>query len=109
MESTHPSPLHLKLRTQELSQDATGHNVWRTVITERIFRANETAILICDMWDRHWSRGATERVDAMAPRMNRVLQAARSKGVPIIHAPSDAIETYEGTPARQRMTGTGLL
>ncbi|MFQ6043776.1 MAG: isochorismatase family protein, partial [Candidatus Poribacteria bacterium] len=54
-------------------------------------------------WNRHWSRGATERVDAMAPRMNEVIKVARTRGVQIIHAPSDTMDFYEGTPARQRM------
>jgi len=39
----------------------------------------------------------------MAPRMNQVISAARSLGVMIIHAPSDTMKFYEGTPARRRM------
>jgi nicotinamidase-related amidase len=35
--------------------------------------------------------------------MNRVIQAARERGVHIIHAPSDTMGAYEGAPARQRM------
>src|SRR5437773_9057131 len=35
--------------------------------------------------------------------MNQVINAARSLGVMIIHAPSDTMPFYEGTPARQRM------
>ena len=27
----------------------------------------KTAIIICDMWDQHWCRGATRRVGELAP------------------------------------------
>jgi nicotinamidase-related amidase len=35
--------------------------------------------------------------------MNQVVSAARSLGVMIVHAPSDTMKFYEGTPWRQRM------
>ena len=62
-----------------------------------------TAILICDMWDTHTCEMSAQRVAALAPRMNQVVSAARSLGVMIIHAPSDVMKYYEGTPHRQRM------
>ncbi len=63
---------------------------------------NETAIIICDMWDQHWCKGATDRVAELAPVMNRVVSAARDKGVFIIHAPSGTVGHYEEHAARQR-------
>ncbi len=63
---------------------------------------NETAIIICDMWDQHWCQGATARVAELAPVMNRVVSAARDKGVFIIHAPSGTVGHYDDHPARQR-------
>jgi nicotinamidase-related amidase len=63
----------------------------------------QTAIIICDMWDSHTCNLSAQRVAAMAPRMNAVVNAARSHGVMIIHAPSDTMSFYEGTPWRQRM------
>src|SRR5262245_28721509 len=62
----------------------------------------KTAIVICDMWNKHWCKGATERVAEMAPRMNDVVRKAREQGVFIIHAPSDTMKFYEGTPGRKR-------
>src|SRR6476619_5782524 len=59
--------------------------------------SKKTAIVICDMWNQHWCKGATERVAEMAPRMNQVLSAARAKGVFIIHCPSDTMKYYEGS------------
>jgi putative heme-binding domain-containing protein len=64
--------------------------------------AKKTAIVICDMWNQHWCAGATARVGEMAPRMNEVVKKARAQGVFIIHAPSDTLKFYEGTPARKR-------
>jgi nicotinamidase-related amidase len=63
----------------------------------------ETAIIICDMWNQHWCKGATARVAEMAPAMNKVLKNARDRGVTIVHAPSGCMKFYEeGHPARKR-------
>lgn len=62
----------------------------------------ETAIIICDMWNQHWCRGATARVAELAPVMNRVISLARDRGVFIIHAPSGTVDRYENHPARRR-------
>jgi len=62
----------------------------------------KSAIVICDMWDKHWCEGATRRVAEMAPRMNAVVEEARKRGVLIVHAPSSTTGFYEGTPARDR-------
>lgn len=96
------SRLKLQLRSRQLAQDETGHALWREVLTPTDVAASQVAIVICDMWDNHWSRGAAERVAAMAPRMNEVVKAARDKGVHIVHAPSDTLDFYAGTPARLR-------
>jgi putative membrane-bound dehydrogenase-like protein len=66
----------------------------------------ETAIIICDMWDQHWCKGATERVAEMAPRMNEVVKNARERGAFIIHAPSETMEFYKDTPQRKRALDT---
>ncbi len=91
------------LRSQAFGQDAGGHNLWQVTTVERSVPATQTAIIVCDMWDKHWCRGAAERVDVMAPRMNAVLKAARARDALIIHAPSDTLEAYEGVPARRRI------
>jgi len=95
--------LHLAGRTQELRQNAWGGNYWHTVETPQQWQANETALLLCDVWDKHWSGGATRRVGEMAPRMNEAVRAARSLGVFIVHAPSETMDFYQDTPARKRM------
>lgn len=62
-----------------------------------------TAVIICDMWDKHWCDFASERVAAMAPRMNAVVSAARDAGAFIVHAPSETLGFYADHPARRRM------
>ncbi len=94
--------LALQLRRYELAQDETGYAVWCQRIAVETVAADRAAIVICDMWDRHWSRGAAERVAEMAPRMNLVVEDARDRGVHIIHAPSDTLAAYAGTAARRR-------
>ena len=69
----------------------------------RVWKPGETAIVICDMWDGHYCRSSVRRIDEMAPRMNATIAAARELGVQIIHAPSDTMSVYAGTPQRQRM------
>lgn len=73
------------------------------IITNEIqeWDAKETAIIICDMWNQHWCKGATGRVDEMASFMNNVVSFARERGVLIVHAPSDCVSYYKNHPARQ--------
>ena len=94
--------LERTLRRQELSRDDGGHACWREIVEPAAYACAQTALLLCDVWDRHWSRGATERVDAMVPRMNEVATAARDMGVLIVHAPSGTLDFYADTPARRR-------
>jgi nicotinamidase-related amidase len=61
----------------------------------------ETAIIICDMWDSHTCKGAARRVAEMAPKVDAFVSAARARGVFIVHAPSDVMKFYEGTPQRR--------
>jgi nicotinamidase-related amidase len=62
---------------------------------------DKSAVLICDMWDRHWCRGANERVAKMLPRMVETVAALRKRGVLIIHAPSETMNFYRDAPQRQ--------
>lgn len=80
-----------------------GTGEWREVTLPREFRVSGSAMLVCDMWDNHWCRGAARRVDAMAPGMNQLLETARRAGILIIHAPSDVMEFYRDYPQRQYM------
>lgn len=65
------------------------------------WKPNQTAIIICDMWDDHWCRSAARRVVEMAGPMNEVVKTARDQGIFIIHAPSSVVAFYQNTPQRQ--------
>ena len=79
--------------------DPSGFEVKEKALT---WEPKATAIVICDMWDKHWCAGATQRVGEMAPRMNAVVTAARANGVFVIHCPSDCMDFYQDTPQRKR-------
>jgi len=103
-ESSRPKvPGVLNLTGRRRSEQPAGSGKVR--LTERALRweVSQTAIIICDMWDTHTCNLSAQRVGAMAPRMNQVVNASRSLGVMIIHAPSDTMKYYEGTPQRLRM------
>ncbi len=70
---------------------------------EALWKAAETAIVICDMWDDHYCLNSVSRLEAMIPEMNRVINGARALGVSIVHAPSGTMDFYAGTPQRGRM------
>jgi len=81
---------------------------WKVREEKKEWKAKETAFIICDMWDEHWCKGATERVGMMAPKINALVEIARKRGVSIIHAPSDVIGFYEGTPQRDRLKNVAI-
>ncbi|MFT5367547.1 MAG: nicotinamidase-related amidase [Candidatus Latescibacterota bacterium] len=95
--------LNFKLKTQQLDQDDSGHSMWKTSENIANWPAEKTALLLCDVWDNHWCRGAVERLEVMLPRMNEVVKSARLQGVHIIHAPSNTLNFYADSPARKRM------
>ncbi len=90
----------LELTARSRVQDDSGS--WRPVPQQLQWDTGQTAIVVCDMWDKHWCPSATDRVGEMAPRMNEVLKAARAKGVFIIHCPSSTLDFYKDHPARKR-------
>src|SRR3569623_2130159 len=96
-------PGTLSLRARSRSDQPPGSH--RFQASERVLHWDvaQTAIIICDMWDAHTCAMSAQRVAALAPRMNQVVNTARSLGVMIIHAPSDTMKYYEGAPWRARM------
>jgi nicotinamidase-related amidase len=66
------------------------------------WQPEQTAVIVCDVWDYHHSINAVRRLEEMLPRLNALLMEARKRGAVIIHAPSDCMPHYEGHPARIR-------
>ncbi|MFQ6133172.1 MAG: isochorismatase family protein [Armatimonadota bacterium] len=93
--------LRLKLRSRV--ETFKGSGVWDEVTVQKELPVAETAILICDMWDTHWCREASQRCGEIAQRMAPVVEAARAKGVQIIHCPSETLYFYADWPQRRRM------
>jgi len=94
--------LTLTLRRRRLVTDERGYRVWRVETARRTVPASAVALVLCDVWDRHWCRGANERLARMLPRMNALVRALRKAGALVVHAPSETMAFYEGTPARRR-------
>src|SRR5688572_2829122 len=93
--------LNLALRRQTL-EHPDGFATWTPKSTNVSWPAEKTALVLCDVWDRHTCRGAEARLERMLPTMERLVTALREKGALIVHAPSDTMPYYEGTAARKR-------
>jgi hypothetical protein len=90
--------MHVRLRTWV--HPFQNSREWTVATFEQTIPSNQTAIVICDMWDKHWCKGATTRVEGLARRMEPVLEEARAKSILIIHAPSETMTFYAYLPGR---------
>ena len=96
-------PVRVTARRRELALDERGYRDWRLVERPVDLRPARTALLLCDVWDRHWCRGAQERLEPLVPRIDRTVRAARDRGMLVVHAPSATMPFYAGHPARVRV------
>jgi nicotinamidase-related amidase len=93
------APLRLTVRSRlKLDTPDPAAPVMKTVA----WNPRQTAIIVCDMWDRHWCKSAERRVGELVGPVNDLLQQVRARGVFVIHAPSSVTEFYAGTPQRRR-------
>jgi nicotinamidase-related amidase len=79
-----------------------GLRSWENLEESADYPASETAFIIVDMWDQHWSAGATRRCGVLAKKINDAMGRARDKGILVVNAPSDVMNFYEGAEARKR-------
>lgn len=96
-------PPELKIKARSRAELFKGSGDWQATEAPVTLHPQKTAVIICDMWDKHWCRGASERVDAMVARMAATLDRARRLGMTIIHAPSDTMTFYQNAPQRAAM------
>lgn len=96
-----PAELTLTLRARRTAATAPAEAKPPPAETPARWQANQTAAIICDMWDKHWCAGATARVAEMAPRMNELVTELRRRGVLIIHCPSSTLAFYKDHPGRK--------
>jgi len=92
---------HVTLRSR--TQLFRGNNEWNEVHSDYRFNPAKSAIIICDMWDKHWCTGANERVAALVKKMEPFIENARRRGIVVIHAPSDTMAYYADMPQRLKM------
>jgi len=107
IENTASPILKVVLQDQTPSNPASQENSERNyqVSTKnQSWKASQTAVIICDMWDSHHCYRAVQRQAQMVPRMEKVLNQLRSKGVTLIHAPSGCMDAYARHPARLRVS-----
>jgi nicotinamidase-related amidase len=95
------SRYHLALRSRAEIFRSSGE--WNEVKVDYSFDPSKSALIVCDMWDKHWCAGANVRVAALVRKLEPVLEAARQKGIIIVHAPSETMKFYAGRPERARM------
>ena len=91
-----------RLKLTQQKKDPSAFGGFRYTQTSKRWKPEETAIIVCDMWDAHHSQNATRRGAELAPRLNDFLTAARSRGALIIHAPSSCMDFYRDHPSRKR-------
>lgn len=96
-------PLGLALKTRQAGK---APSEYAAVETAASWDPRRTAIILCDMWDHHWCRGAEGRAGELAPRIDALCAALRERGVLTIHAPSDCMKAYADHPARKRAKTT---
>ena len=95
--------MHISLQSRTLRTNAQGLAEWTREVRETEIDPALCAILVCDVWDRHWSKGANLRLAALLPRMEALLNQTRRRGFRIVHAPSDTMDFYANAPARRRI------
>lgn len=74
----------------------------KSILTPVEIEPAETAIIVIDMWNSHWCMTTAERISAMTPRMNVVLDVARRIGMQVIWNPTDVVNAYSGYPQYER-------
>lgn len=90
----------LRIKVKERKEEGGKVQVMERTVD---WNVNETAIIICDMWDDHYCKLAAQRVGVMVPEMNRVVSKAREQGVMILHAPSGTVDVYKDSLYRRRL------
>lgn len=76
---------------------------WKKTSYHDAVKPKHGAVIVCDMWNDHWCKGAARRVAELAPHVNRFINFMRNQGFLIVHCPSNTMEYYKDHPARQRI------
>jgi nicotinamidase-related amidase len=101
--AVHAEDISLQLRFQEETSTKSGR--FHRLTRAEKWKPEQTAVIVCDVWDYHHCLNAVRRVEQLAPRLNKVLNTARDRGVTIIHSPSACMAAYADHPGRKRAIG----
>jgi nicotinamidase-related amidase len=88
-------------REIELTLQTRDAETGRIVVTREKVDSAHVGVIAVDVWNYHWCKTATMRVDAIVPRINQALESARSLGMTVMLCPSDVVENYAGYPQRE--------
>src|SRR5437879_9061059 len=91
---TRAAEIELTFQTRD---PATG----KIILTPEKVDPKRIGVIAVDVWNFHWCKTATMRVDAIVPRMNKALEGARSLGMTVMLCPSDVVDNYVGYPQRE--------
>ena len=80
-----PRPLQGLTLDLQRRDPVTGSVTLRTETVD----PKRVGVIAVDVWNYHWCKTATMRVDAFVPRMNKALDAARAMGMTVMLCPSD--------------------
>jgi len=72
-------------------------------VTLKEIRLDQTALLICDVFNKHWCKSHSELYDAVAQKIGRVVTAFHQKGMLVVHSPAECMDYYLATMQFQRM------
>ena len=95
-------PSQLQAAELELTfqtRDAASGAIQKTAVRVDPHRVGVIAV---DVWNYHWCKTATMRVDALVPRINQALNAARELGMTVMLCPSDVVDNYVGYPSAKQ-------
>lgn len=96
----------IKLSLRSQTPVSKGADIFHQTVKDETWRASETAVIVCDMWDSHHCFNAVERVNEFAPRLDKFLKEARKRGAVVIHCPSSCMDFYADHAARARAIKT---
>jgi hypothetical protein len=85
----------------ELTLQTRDPETGNIVLTTEKVDPKHVGVIAVDVWNFHWCKTATMRVDAFVPRMNKALDAARALGMTVMLCPSDVVDNYVGYPQRE--------
>jgi nicotinamidase-related amidase len=62
---------------------------------------HEVALILIDIWDKHWCSGMEKRGEILAKKINQLLPAVRANGVRVIHCPAGCSAFYKDNDRRK--------